>query len=415
LPDASEPDAAFGLTVTVAGRGSGQVISIPSGIACPPDCSIQLLPGSSLTLYAVLVDGSESYFRGWSGGCTGPARMCAAAGGYGATVTADFEPQDHNIFFVTDTTTTGELGQTVYDSLCNNAASGAGLNNHDGNAYLAWMASSPYAPTGRFTGVRGFVRPDGTPFADSFPGVPNDAVLNPPVLDEYGQEVLEVAFTGTSADGTASGNDCGGWQRTDLMATVGSSSSGPGEFLESALRRCDNPAHIYCARHTFTTPLLPKPSAGKLVFLSSRRWTPGRGIGDADAFCDGLKPASHALANFKALLATSTSPASSRVQLAATYVREDGQVVGTGAELAHSLALGTGIWQDADGHYPAHYVYVWTGSQAPGVVGTMASTCGDWNATTGNGQMGDALDTQGWWAEGTQPCTLDLWLYCIEQ
>jgi hypothetical protein len=66
----------LGLTVAIAGTGSGTVTSSPSGIACPPACSAQFAPGTDVTLTAT--PGAGSTFVGWSGGgCsgTGPCRI----------------------------------------------------------------------------------------------------------------------------------------------------------------------------------------------------------------------------------------------------------------------------------------------------------------------------------------------------
>jgi hypothetical protein len=66
----------LGLTVAIAGTGSGTVTSSPGGIACPPACSTQFAPGTDVTLTAAPAAGST--FVGWSGGgCsgTGPCRI----------------------------------------------------------------------------------------------------------------------------------------------------------------------------------------------------------------------------------------------------------------------------------------------------------------------------------------------------
>lgn len=58
------------VVVTLAGNGVGMVVSSPSGINCPSDCSEAYGPGQMITLTATA--GSESVFTGWSGGtCTG--------------------------------------------------------------------------------------------------------------------------------------------------------------------------------------------------------------------------------------------------------------------------------------------------------------------------------------------------------
>src|SRR5436305_15059307 len=57
------------LIVSLAGPGSGTVVSNPSGINCGVTCSINFPNGSTVTLTATASTGST--FVGWSGACTG--------------------------------------------------------------------------------------------------------------------------------------------------------------------------------------------------------------------------------------------------------------------------------------------------------------------------------------------------------
>ncbi len=62
------------LSVTLAGSGSGNINSTPSGIACATGtCTAQFANGSTITLSASPGDSSTSlsYFIGWGGDCTG--------------------------------------------------------------------------------------------------------------------------------------------------------------------------------------------------------------------------------------------------------------------------------------------------------------------------------------------------------
>ena len=102
-----------------------------------------------------------------------------------------------------------------------------------------------------------------------------------------------------------------------------------------------------------------------------------------------------------AYLSTQSKPASSRINLTgASYVRRDGIVVGTPAEIA-SLSLESGIWQYADGTYTSGNVFSYTGSLSPDVSGGAGDTCGDWTSTSGNGQGGfPPLSDSSWWVGG---------------
>jgi hypothetical protein len=78
------------VSVTRAGTGSGTVTSSPAGINCGTSCSINVAPGTLVTLTATPASGSV--FSGWlGGGCTGTA-PCAFATNSSVTVTATFSP-----------------------------------------------------------------------------------------------------------------------------------------------------------------------------------------------------------------------------------------------------------------------------------------------------------------------------------
>ena len=76
----------FGVTVSLAGSGTGTVASNPPGITCGGTCSAAFAPGTSVTLTATAVSGSM--FAGWSGGNCSGTGSCTVHDG--ATVTATF-------------------------------------------------------------------------------------------------------------------------------------------------------------------------------------------------------------------------------------------------------------------------------------------------------------------------------------
>jgi len=78
------------VAVTLAGAGTGTVVSMPSGIVCGADCSEVYDFGTVVTLVAT--PGTQSYFAGWSGaGCSGTG-TCVITVDAARTVTATFEP-----------------------------------------------------------------------------------------------------------------------------------------------------------------------------------------------------------------------------------------------------------------------------------------------------------------------------------
>lgn len=75
------------LTVAVAGAGSGDVTSVPTGIACPSDCTESWVLTQIVQLSATPAPGS--YFSGWSGACTGSG-VCNFTMAADRAVTATF-------------------------------------------------------------------------------------------------------------------------------------------------------------------------------------------------------------------------------------------------------------------------------------------------------------------------------------
>ena len=76
------------LTVSIAGTGTGHVVSNPAGIDCPADCSQVYPQRASVTLTAT-ADASNQ-FDGWDGACSGAASTCAVLMTSAKSVTARF-------------------------------------------------------------------------------------------------------------------------------------------------------------------------------------------------------------------------------------------------------------------------------------------------------------------------------------
>ncbi|MGD1078966.1 MAG: alkaline phosphatase family protein [Candidatus Sulfotelmatobacter sp.] len=77
----------YGLTVTMAGTGTGTVTSSPAGINCPTTCSSTFPQSTQVTLSET--PGANNAFGGWSGACTGNTTCSITVSGPNS-VTATF-------------------------------------------------------------------------------------------------------------------------------------------------------------------------------------------------------------------------------------------------------------------------------------------------------------------------------------
>jgi len=329
----------------------------------------------------------------------------------------------YNRVFVSSVPFASNLGSAVaYDVQCNQLATAAGLNNPTNNAFIAWMSdANSNARTRLGVSARGFVRVDGVAFADSQTSLfVNNAVFNPIRIDEYGNDVGAVSvMTGTNPDGTTFALHCTNWTGAGPQI-VGRSADGPGSWTAVllSLSPCQGTFRIYCMENTKTLALTPPPTPGKRIYLTTSTFVPGAQT--PDQLCAAEKPPG--VATVRALVARTTASAAALLNPQALYVRVDGQIVGTGAELAAFTTLRSGIWQTGSGAYvqpdPDTPSTVWTGSGNPTALGTTASTCNDWTSTVSTvGVAGFFATTQSpdWWGIFTRNCTNAYRLYCVEQ
>ncbi len=187
---------------------------------------------------------------GAPGGAAGDGGTDARGGGDAA---GDTQAQAYpNIMFVSAGVFTGlplQLGGDT--SFCGMAAQQAHL---PGN-WIGWLSDATYGNAAdRLSAepyARGWARPDGQPFADTVYDIVTGNILNPPVIDENGHDVLladpnvQVA-TGTLANGMIdSGHDasCGG-----AYIEVGSpANTTAGSWTDSGYAPCSaTNLRIYC-------------------------------------------------------------------------------------------------------------------------------------------------------------------------
>ncbi len=80
-------NADYGLTVTLAGAGTGSVTSTPAGINCPTTCTASFTQNTQVTLNET--PAASTTFSGWGGACSGTAACTVTIAG-SSSVTANF-------------------------------------------------------------------------------------------------------------------------------------------------------------------------------------------------------------------------------------------------------------------------------------------------------------------------------------
>ncbi|MCC6847523.1 MAG: hypothetical protein IT294_03410 [Deltaproteobacteria bacterium] len=336
------------------------------------------------------------------------------------TPTATATPGVFNLVFATSTTHGGDLGGLAgADAICTTRAAGAGLSG----AYVAWLSTATVNAIDRLGAARGFVRPDGAPVADLPSALAANQVFNAIRLDERGNDLGAVeVWTGTQKNGTTSGATCANWTATSGNGRIGNGLGGPAAWTDAANGNCSQPRRIYCFGTSLGANALgPTVTEGKLAFITNGTLDPstGDGIASADAMCASEALGASLSGTYKALLATSTASAVSRIALAATYVRRDGTFVADGATLAAGGTLASGIWQRPTGAYLGSLSDVaWSGATTPSVAGTSTTTCGDFASSTGAAIFGSATFASAtWWnnTANTSACATEHHVYCLQQ
>ncbi len=421
----------FLLAITKTGTGVGTITSSPAGINCGDTCAASFPPGN-VDLTVTTTNGSDTYFQGWHGNvdgtCTGPQRDCQLSMDQHRFLDAHLAPLDHNLMFVTSDSFAMDLGGTTpYDAACNQAASNAGLNNLAGDAFIAWVSDNSSTAGSRLGSARGFVRLDGKPVADQASALTslNGAVLHPVLYNELGVRPIPApqVATATLVNGLLADQNCADFTdaTTAERVRVGLPTRGPAHWSDAGpIPFCSSPFPLYCVMTTKNAPAPAAPGGGKFIFQTNALIAIGE---DLDARCDASKPAGAGAV--KALVTTTTVPAADHLDPNEVYVRPDGHVVGTGAEIIAAAAstdgtniLQSGIWQEGDGTYLTFFV--WTGDSGNDdmtMLGTVAGTCNNWTDSGGTGSAGVRTDvTSDFWRGFTaRGCTAPGRAHCVEQ
>ncbi len=332
-----------------------------------------------------------------------------------------------NVVFITSSSSNGDLGgQAGADAECASLATAAGLPP---GTYKAWLSTSTINAVDKLGSARGFVRPDGQPFADQVSDIAAGNILNSLSLDETGTDVGDQnVWTGTTDSGTINGSvTCGDWTigTGASFGELGESVGGAGAWSDDAEETsCNVSAHFYCFDVSHVTALTVTPASGRIAFVSKESFSTRLGLSGADTLCQNEATAG-SLSNptqFLAMLSTSTASAASRFDWSAMsppYVRPDGIEIADAPTIAAGSTLDSGIWQHADGTYVTEFAAaVWTGSSSPTVIGTLATTCQDWTSPGGADTGSQAVSnvTDAWWnTNSTTSCGVPHAIFCLEQ
>jgi hypothetical protein len=404
----------FRVSFSFEGAGRGRVTS-PSGVDCAASCDVLLPPGRP-TFTASTENGSGSYFAGWSQQtCSGPLRDCVVNLAGPVTISVRFSAMTNNLIFVSSRNYPPDLGGLdAYDRECNALASAAGINDLAGTAFVAGMNDSATSMADRVGNARGWVRIDGLPIADSAADLVGDSpvVRHGVAFTELGVGAPTTVWTG--ANGLDDSASCADWtDASSSYVTLGSPYAGPDWLFAFAGDCSGGPLPIYCIGRTLSAPLAPLPLVeGKRIWVSNGLYVPG--TVSPDTQCTTGRPAG--VAEAAALVAYTDRAASDLIDPLATYVRPDGQRVGTGVDVLE-MTLTAGLWVLGDGNMSNTFnPLVWAGADNPSTPGTAATTCSDWQTTNGTADVGlFGFSNQTAWHYANVGCDQDrTYLYCIE-
>jgi hypothetical protein len=251
-------------------------------------------------------------------------------------------------------------------------------------------------------------------------------VFYPVAFNEQRHNYYGYTTTGAGPSGAVAAT-CANWTSTTSPegATVGSGLGGPVSWTTKGnVAACTNSMRLLCMGTTsLLAPPPPVPPLGaKKVWLSNTPYLIGAQTPDQK--CNAERPAGVTAA--VALISKGGVPAANLLSAVTTYVRPDGAVVGTGAEISGVGSLQSGIWQVADGTYvdanAATGLGVWTGSTSTALAATTDGSCDNWTSASAAGapSVGDpSLADAQFWSSYTNSAlrscnTTTNRLYCLQ-
>jgi hypothetical protein len=238
-------------------------------------------------------------------------------------------------------------------------------------------------------------------------------------------------MTGAQADGTpAPLGTCGDWTSTTAAVAFGAASSTTTNWTFVGFSSsCGFPLAMYCFENDSGMAAVPAPMAppanARHAFLSTTLWTPGGGVGSADAVCQADATSANLAnpSNYRALLTTTVAATdSTRISLSGQpWYRIDGaQLFGAAADIADpaSAKMLTSLNLTAAGQYLGP-LSVWAGSETAPSSTAMVANCNNWGSSLATllGFTSTVVDSLSWWpfVAPNISCNSPEHIYCFEK
>jgi hypothetical protein len=312
----------------------------------------------------------------------------------------------------------GSLGGLAgADALCNQLAVAGGLEG----TYVAWLSSTSASARSRLeaTNPRGWVRPDGKPFADTTDDIAHGRIWYPlritdTMLDlaSTGLDSELTVATGTGPDGLlTTGKDCVDFTSSTGVTFAGAADGGVFTWTEDSMLACTMPARIYCFGVSRSAPITLQPESNRIAFVTLNDLAPLGGRAAMDNACKMEAASAGFTGTFHAAIPTSADTALSRFTLGTPWVRTD-HVTAIGADGTFQAP----IVLDSQGQ-PAVSTTVWAGAIALDArPATAAETCGNWTAYSASAVKIGVADRSGLEAFGglTANCNSAHRVYCLQ-
>jgi|SRR5580704_4918355 len=319
-----------------------------------------------------------------------------------------------NIAFVTSQTIqiSSITSLEVADDFCDASAAAAHLPGH----YVAWLSSTTESAVSRLGSARGWLRPDGKPFADRASDLAIGKMFYPLRLDENGQDLVSETVlsapvaTATRPSGTV-GNNCNDFTNSAGIIDVGFVDATTAVWTAYTSSACTSELQLYCLGIDANGPVT-RADTGKTAFLSTESFTPGAGLAGADQICSSEASAHGIAGTYGALLATAGSDAIARFgpRVGTEWVRPDHVAITDGFT---ELAAPCNVTLDLT--YGGNTI-TWGGAGGINATGTAASSCNSWSDPSIDGVAGGTsrTGTNALGVTATAMCSISTTIYCFE-